>query len=74
VFFQVVGARVVLNERVRSGVTITIPRARIPALADVSASQLDTVTVSRAGDALSWRSADVDIAVRGLIRALFLIP
>lgn len=55
----------------RGGTTLTVPRMRVQVLADVPESDLGTVTVSPAGDALSWRSADVDVDVRGLIRELF---
>jgi hypothetical protein len=56
----------------RGGATVTIPCIRIPALADVPKRDLGMVSPSRAGDALSWRSLDIDIDVRGLIRRLFL--
>jgi len=32
------------------------------------------VDVSAAGDVVSWSRADIDISIRGLIRALFLAP
>jgi hypothetical protein len=47
--------------------TLTIPRKRIPALGGVRKPDLGAVTVSPAGDAVSWRSADVDIDVGGVI-------
>lgn len=50
----------------RGGTTVTIPRGRIPALADVPKRDLGMVSVSPAGDAVSWRSADIDIDVRRL--------
>jgi hypothetical protein len=51
----------------RGGTILTIARTRIPALAGLRKSDLRAVVVSPAGDALSWRSADVDIDVGGLI-------
>jgi Protein of unknown function (DUF2442) len=55
----------------RSGMTLTMPRRQIPVVLDVPQSELASVTVSPAGDALSWRALDIDIDVRGLIRELF---
>jgi hypothetical protein len=54
----------------RGGMILTIPRIRVPVLADIPQSEFWSVTVAPGGDALSWRSLDIDIDVIGLIRAL----
>lgn len=56
----------------RGGMQLRIPRTRVAALDHVQKRDVAAVTVSAAGDALSWRSADVDIHMRGLIEQLFL--
>jgi hypothetical protein len=58
----------------RSGAQVVIPRISIPQLAHVAEADLATISVSPAGNAVSWRSADVDISVPGLIRSVFLAP
>ncbi len=55
----------------RGGMILTIPCIQVPILANIRRSKLASVTVSPAGDALSWRSLDIDIDVQGLIDALF---
>jgi hypothetical protein len=50
---------------------MAIPREMIPRLEKASASNLEAVQVSPAGDALSWRSLDVDVYVPGLLKAMF---
>ena len=54
-----------------SGGTITIPRELIPALEDATPSVLVSVSISPAGDAISWRSLDIDIYVPGLLERAF---
>lgn len=55
----------------RTGARVLIPQRLIPGLERVSIRDLVTVTVSPAGDAVSWRCLDVDVAVPGLVeRAL----
>jgi hypothetical protein len=54
-----------------SGGTITIPRALIPGLEDATPQVLASVSISPAGDALSWRSLDIDVYVPGLIERAF---
>ena len=55
----------------RTGARALIPQRLVAGLERASIRDLVTVTVSPAGDALSWRSLDVDVAVRGLVeRAL----
>ncbi len=58
----------------RSGASIPIPRACIPQIRHLSTMDALDVDVSAAGDAVSWRRADIDISVPGLIRAVFLAP
>ena len=55
-----------------SGATVGVPRTRVRELRRISRSALAAASVSPAGDAVSWRSADVDINVHGLIERLFL--
>jgi hypothetical protein len=54
-----------------SGGSMTIPRRIIPGLDRAPASSLGSISVSPAGDALSWRSLDVDVYVPGLIERAF---
>ena len=49
------------------GETIAIPRKLVPGLEQVPASVVASVSVSPAGDAISWRSVDIDVAVSGLV-------
>jgi hypothetical protein len=51
----------------RTGARVLIPQRLVTGLERASIRDLVTVTVSPAGDALSWRSLDVDVAVPGLI-------
>ena len=53
------------------GGKMTIPRELIPGLEGAPGSVLATVTVSPAGDAISWRSLDVDVYVPGLVEHAF---
>ncbi len=53
------------------GGSMAIPRAMIPGLESASQSNLETVEVSPAGDALSWPSLDVDVYVPGLVERAF---
>jgi hypothetical protein len=50
---------------------MAIPRRMVPGLARARASVLESVIISPAGDALSWRSVDVDVYVPGLIEHTF---
>jgi Protein of unknown function (DUF2442) len=50
-----------IDLRFRSGGSMTIPRQIVPGLDDVPASSLGEISVSPAGDALSWPSLDVDV-------------
>ena len=47
-----------IDLRFRSGGSMTIPRQIIPGLDDVPASAFGGISVSPAGDALSWPSRD----------------
>lgn len=50
---------------------MAIPRKTVPGLERASSGTLQAVEVSGAGDALSWRTLDVDVYVPSLIeRAL----
>lgn len=53
------------------GGSMTIPRTVVPGLERASASKLDAVVVSPAGDSLSWPSLDVDVYVPGLVERAF---
>ena len=55
----------------RNGGLITIPRRMILGLEHASDSVLHSVTISPAGDALSWRSLDLDVYVPGLVERTF---
>jgi hypothetical protein len=55
----------------RSGGVMTIPRQVVPGLDAVPASALDAISISPAGDALSWPSLDVDVSVPGLVERAF---
>jgi hypothetical protein len=55
----------------RNGGSMMIPRRMIAGLDHASDSVLRSVTISPAGDALSWRSADVDVFVPGLVERTF---
>ena len=63
--------RDMFNLTFRSGGSMAIPRRMVPGLARVTASVLESVSISPAGDALSWRSVDVDVYVPGLIEHTF---
>jgi hypothetical protein len=53
------------------GGSMSIPRSVFPGLKRASASKLEAVVVSAAGDALSWPSLDVDVYVPGIIQRVF---
>ena len=55
----------------RGGGSMLIPRQLIPELSRASLSHLRTVSVSPAGDALSWSALDVDVYVPGLVARAF---
>jgi hypothetical protein len=55
----------------KGGGSMSIPRAIVPGLERASASKLQSVRVSPAGDALSWPSLDVDVYVPGLVERAF---
>jgi len=59
------------NLTFRSGGAMAIPRRMIPGLDHASTSALESVSISPAGDALSWRSVDIDAFVPGLIERTF---
>ena len=60
-----------IKMRFGSGGSMSIPRAIVPGLERASASKLESVLVSPAGDALSWPSLDVDVYVPGLVERAF---
>jgi Protein of unknown function (DUF2442) len=64
-------ARDAIDLEFRSGGVMTIPRQVIPGLNDFPASALKAISVSPAGDALSWPSLDVDVYVPGLVERAF---
>ena len=53
------------------GSSMTIPRNVVPELQRASASKMESIVVSPAGDALSWPSLDVDVYVPGLVERAF---
>ena len=55
----------------RSGGVITISRQVVPGLDAVPTAALDMISVSPAGDALSWPSLDVDVYIPGLVERAF---
>jgi hypothetical protein len=55
------------NLTFRSGATMAIPRRMVAGLDRAPTSVLQSVSVSPAGDALSWRAFDLDVYVPGLI-------
>lgn len=60
-----------IDLRFRSGGSMTIPRQIVPGLANVPASALGSISISPAGDALSWPSLDADVYVPGLVERAF---
>ena len=60
-----------IDLRFRGGGSMTIPRQIVPSLDDVPASALGSISVSPAGDALSWPLLDVDVYVPGLVERAF---
>ena len=60
-----------VNLTFQSGGSMTIPRRIIPGLDRAPASALGSIDISPAGDALSWRSLDVDVYVPGLVERAF---
>lgn len=55
----------------RGGGSMVIPRRFIPDLDGRTASELERVSVSPAGDALLWTSIDADVYVPGLVERAF---
>ena len=55
----------------RGGASMGIPRTMFPGLEEASTSNLKGIQISPAGDALSWRSLDVDVYVPGLLERTF---
>ena len=55
----------------RGGGAMAIPRRMIPGLERRPAATLAAVRVSPAGDALRWRSLDVDVYLPGLVERAF---
>lgn len=63
--------RDIIDLTFRSGGSMTIPRLIVPGLQQASAAALESIIVSPAGDALSWRSLDVNVYVPGLVELAF---
>ena len=55
----------------RGGGSMMIPRQIIADLRGAPSSSLEAISVSPAGDALSWPSLDVDVYVPGLVERVF---
>src|SRR5581483_5202443 len=64
-------ARDVIAITFRSGGSMVIPRRMVPGIQKARPSALESIEVSPAGDALSWRALDVDVYVPGLIERAF---
>jgi len=64
-------ARDAIDLTFRGGGSMMIPRKIVPGLEHSSASSLAQISISPAGDALSWRSLDVDVFVAGLVERAF---
>lgn len=64
-------SRDVINLQFRGGGVMTIPRHVVPDLEEVPKAALARITISPAGDALSWRSLNVDVYVPGLVEQAF---
>ncbi len=64
-------ARDAIDLTFRSGGSMAIPRRIVPGLEDAPEAALESITVSPAGDALSWRSLDIDVYVPGLVERAF---
>lgn len=54
-----------------SGGKMMVPRELVPDLEGAPAAALSRVSVSPAGDAISWRLLDVDVFVPGLVERTF---
>jgi hypothetical protein len=57
-----------LELMLRSGDVRVIPRSRIAELDPVPAGRLGSMTISPAGDAISWPAYDVNVHVQALLR------
>jgi hypothetical protein len=55
----------------RGGGSMSIPRHAVPGLKGRAASSLAGITVSPAGDAISWRDLDIDVYLPGLVERTF---
>ena len=64
-WYERAGGRVMLV--MTNGVVFGFPARSIPALANVSAADLETVSLSPGGGSLQWNGLDVDLSVPGLI-------
>lgn len=63
--------RETVNLTFRGGGSMTIPRRIVLGLHRAPASALRSISVSPAGDALSWRALDMDVFVPGLVERAF---
>ncbi|MGH9371540.1 MAG: DUF2442 domain-containing protein [Vicinamibacterales bacterium] len=53
------------------GGSMSIPRRIVPGLERAAESNVKTIVVSPAGDALSWPALDIDVYVPGLVERAF---
>jgi uncharacterized protein DUF2442 len=60
-----------IDLRFGGGGSMAIPRKIVPGLERATESQMESIIVSPAGDALSWPSLDVDVHVPGLVERAF---
>jgi uncharacterized protein DUF2442 len=59
-----------IDLKFRSG-SMTIPRRIVPGLEDAPPSALGSISISPAGDALSWPALDADVYIPGLVERAF---
>jgi hypothetical protein len=60
-----------IDLKFRSGGSMTIPRQIVPGLEDAPPSALGSISISPAGDALSWPALDADVYIPGLVERAF---
>ena len=55
----------------RGGGSMLIPRRLVPGLGHTAATRVKSISISPAGDALSWHALDIDVYVPGLVERVF---
>ena len=64
-------ARDAIDLMFRGGGSMLIPRRVVPGLERAPASRIKSISISPAGDALSWPALDIDVYVPGLVERVF---